>query len=215
MPNKLLKAVNFAAEKHKKQRRKDDGSPYINHPLGVAQILDTIGGIEDEDILIAAILHDTIEDTQTTEKELREIFGDRICDIVIEVTDDKSEPKDIRKMKQVEKADKISREAKLVKMADKLHNLRDHIKGMESGEHFWEIERVQGYFIWSYAIVKKMAEINSGLEKELMEIFSYVLNHIVGQDPVEMVPEMVRMDEKKLGSELEKYYQMMRETGEK
>lgn len=214
MPNKLLEAINFATEKHKEQRRKDDDSPYINHPIGVAHILNTIGGIEDEDILIAAILHDTIEDTKTTQEELREKFGDKICQIVLEVTDDKSESKDVRKMKQVEKADKISYGAKLVKMADKLHNLRDHIKGLESGKQFWDIERIQGYFIWSYAVVKKMKGTNQKLEKQLEDVFSYVFNKD-GKVPVEMVPEIVKMDEKNLEKELEEYYQMMRETGEK
>ena len=81
----LLHAASFAADKHKDQRRKGtDAQPYINHPLNVANILADIGSVEDIDILIAAILHDTIEDTETTEEELKRLFGERVCGFVLE-----------------------------------------------------------------------------------------------------------------------------------
>lgn len=92
-----MKALNFAAEKHKMQRRKDpEATPYINHPIGVAFILVQCG-VEDGNVLISAILHDTVEDTETSFEEIEEIFGLKICSIVKEVTDDKNLSKEERK----------------------------------------------------------------------------------------------------------------------
>src|SRR5262249_38213316 len=98
----IFTALEFAARKHLDQRRKDAGaSRYINHPIAVAHVLCE-AGVDDPEVLSAALLHDTIEDTQTTEAELREIFGDRIASIVLEMTDDKSLKKEERKRLQIE-----------------------------------------------------------------------------------------------------------------
>ena len=87
----ILKAAHFAAQKHRDQRRKDkEVSPYINHQISVAKIISEIGNIEDPKVLAAALLHDTIEDTETTVDELINNFGERVCSLVQEVTDDKS-----------------------------------------------------------------------------------------------------------------------------
>src|SRR5207248_6449319 len=115
----LLKALAFAAHKHRDQRRKDaEASPYINHPIALADVLVNEGGVTDVDVLCAALLHDTVEDTATTQQELTDAFGSRIARIVAEVTDDKDLPKQERKRLQIEHAPHISREAKLVKLAD-------------------------------------------------------------------------------------------------
>ena len=109
----LVGAISFAAEKHRFQRRKDaDSTPYINHPVQVALTLMEIGCEDDLDLLIAAVLHDTIEDTQTTTEEIEEVFGRKVLDIVHEVTDDKSLPKAERKRLQVINAGKKSIQAK-------------------------------------------------------------------------------------------------------
>src|SRR4026207_727024 len=101
----LLKAVQFAAGQHQKQRRKDvNASPYINHPIGVAHLLADIAGVTDIDTLVAAILHDTIEDTETTGAELEEEFGRTVREVVEEVTDDKNLDKADRKRLQIEHA---------------------------------------------------------------------------------------------------------------
>jgi GTP diphosphokinase / guanosine-3',5'-bis(diphosphate) 3'-diphosphatase len=122
----VLRAAAFAADKHRLQRRKDvDASPYINHPLSLADILAREGGVEDAAILAAALLHDTVEDTETTFEELEDCFGPRVAGIVAEETDDKSLPKQERKQLQVAKAHSKSPGAKLVKLADKISNLRD------------------------------------------------------------------------------------------
>ncbi|XP_039981447.1 guanosine-3',5'-bis(diphosphate) 3'-pyrophosphohydrolase MESH1 [Xiphias gladius] len=165
----LLETVNFAAEKHRNQRRKDaDGTPYINHPIGVARILSHEGGVADIEVLQAALLHDTVEDTDTTPAELEAKFGPTVARIVQEVTDDKRLPKQERKRLQVEHAPHCSRQAKLVKLADKLYNLRDLNRCTPVG---WTAERVQEYFVWACEVVKGLKGTNSALEEKLEELF--------------------------------------------
>jgi guanosine-3',5'-bis(diphosphate) 3'-pyrophosphohydrolase len=159
----LFKALAFSAKKHTKQRRKDlDQSPYINHPIALANILSK-RGIVDGNVLCAAILHDTIEDTETTEKELIEEFGKKITSIVLEVTDDKNLEKSVRKQKQIEHAATISHEAKLVKLADKIANLTDILDSPPSD---WSMERKNEYFQWAKAVVNNLRGTHSGLEKD-------------------------------------------------
>ncbi|KAG5270176.1 hypothetical protein AALO_G00189630 [Alosa alosa] len=165
----LLETVNFAADKHRNQRRKDhEETPYINHPIGVARILSHEGGITDIVVLQAALLHDTVEDTDTTIDELESIFGPTVARIVQEVTDDKSLPKQERKRLQVEHAPHCSQQAKLVKLADKLYNLRDLNRCTPKG---WTAERVQEYFEWAVKVVKGLRGTNSALEDLLDQLF--------------------------------------------
>ncbi|KAM9366623.1 guanosine-3',5'-bis(diphosphate) 3'-pyrophosphohydrolase MESH1 isoform 1-T1 [Symphorus nematophorus] len=165
----LLETVNFAAEKHRNQRRKDaEQTPYINHPIGVARILSHEGGVTDIEVLQAALLHDTVEDTDTSPAELEAKFGTIVARIVQEVTDDKSLPKQERKRQQVEHAPHCSRQAKLVKLADKLYNLRDLNRCTPVG---WSAERVQEYFVWASEVVKGLRGTNSALEEKLDELF--------------------------------------------
>jgi guanosine-3',5'-bis(diphosphate) 3'-pyrophosphohydrolase len=122
----VIRAIEFAAQKHRMQRRKDtDASPFINHPIALMHVLCIDGGINDPVVLAAAALHDTIEDTETTAAELREVFGDEIATLVLELTDDKKLPKAERKRLQIEHAHHASRKGALVKLADKICNLRD------------------------------------------------------------------------------------------
>lgn len=157
----LLEAVMFAAERHRNQRRKDaEASPYINHPIALAHLLATVGAVDDLDVLRAAILHDTVEDTETSEAELRERFGDAVAGIVMEVTDDKSLSKQRRKELQVEQAPHKSRRAVLVKLADKICNLRD-IANAPPAE--WTVVRRQEYFDWAKRVVDALPEVSSPL----------------------------------------------------
>lgn len=165
----LVKCADFAAIKHRDQRRKDkEETPYINHPIGVARILAIEGGISDPIILQAALLHDTVEDTETTFEEIEKEFGKSVRDIVAEVTDDKSLPKMERKRLQIKHAPHKSREAKLVKLADKLYNLRDLEKCTPNG---WTETRVQEYFQWASQVVNGLRNTNEKLECELDKIF--------------------------------------------
>jgi GTP diphosphokinase / guanosine-3',5'-bis(diphosphate) 3'-diphosphatase len=161
--NQIISAISFAAGKHSNQRRKDiDASPYINHPIALADILANEAGIEDEKVLVAAILHDTIEDTETTAQELADRFGDDVAAIVLEVTDDKSLPKTERKRLQIEHAPTISRRAKLVKLADKISNLRDVASSPPAD---WSIQRQQEYFDWAKAVIDGVRGIHQTLER--------------------------------------------------
>lgn len=122
----FVKALAFASRKHSQQRRKDvDASPYINHPIALVSILAVEAGINDCDTLCAALLHDTIEDTDTSVEELVETFGAPVASLVQELTDDKRLPKAERKLLQVEHAEHLSSKACSVKLADKIANLRE------------------------------------------------------------------------------------------
>jgi guanosine-3',5'-bis(diphosphate) 3'-pyrophosphohydrolase len=161
-PALILEAAAFAAEKHRNQRRKDKGaSPYINHPIALAALLANDGGISEAPVLAAALLHDTIEDTQTTAQELERHFGARIAQIVLEVSDDKSLPKDERKRLQVQHAPHASREAKLVKLADKICNLRDILA---SPPENWPAARKHAYFDWAAQVVEGVRGTSPPLE---------------------------------------------------
>jgi guanosine-3',5'-bis(diphosphate) 3'-pyrophosphohydrolase len=158
----FIGAMAFAAEKHRNQRRKDaEASPYINHPITLAKILSSEGGIHDGLVLCAAVLHDTIEDTETSYDELAEQFGHEIADVVREVTDDKSLPKAVRKQKQIEHAAHLSRAAKLVKLADKIANLRDVADHPPSE---WPLERRREYFKWAKDVVDGLRGTHARLE---------------------------------------------------
>lgn len=158
----IVKAVAFAADKHRNQRRKDaEALPYINHPIALANVLANEGGVEDVTVLCAAVLHDTIEDTETTSEELQAIFGPKVASVVMEVTDDKSLEKSVRKQRQVEHAPHISTEAKLVKLADKICNLRDIIASPPAD---WSAERKQAYFEWAARVVAGLRGVHAELE---------------------------------------------------
>ncbi len=159
---RLIKAADFAAFKHRRQRRKDaEASPYINHPLALARVLKLEAGVAEMDVLVAAILHDTVEDTETTVEELEREFGHAVAAIVAEVTDDKSLPKPDRKRLQVEHAPHISHQAKLVKLADKICNLRDVLDAPPS---HWPMERRRAYFEWAKAVIDGLRGVHPGLE---------------------------------------------------
>ena len=168
MTDIFIKAVAFAADKHRNQRRKDAAaSPYINHPIALVNVLANEGGITNNDVLCAAMLHDTIEDTETTEAELRLAFGDKITAIVLEVTDDKSLDKATRKQQQIEHAPHISIEAKMVKLADKICNLRDILATPPAG---WPLERKLAYFEWANDVVAGLRGTNIKLERVFDEL---------------------------------------------
>jgi len=159
----LLHALSFAAYKHRDQRRKDrEASPYINHPIAVASIIANIGGVDDLVTLVSAILHDTIEDTETTGAELEREFGPAVRKVVEEVTDDKALPKAERKRLQIEHARHISSRARLVKLGDKICNIRDV---SEAPPAHWSIERRREYLDWTEQVVAGCRGTNQALEQ--------------------------------------------------
>lgn len=158
----LLRALDFAAHKHRDQRRKDkDASPYINHPIGLANILCNEGQVTDVAVICAALLHDTIEDTDTSPGEIEAAFGPAIRQMVLEVTDDKSLPKAERKRLQIEHTSHISDAAKLVKLADKISNLRDVADNPPAD---WSLQRRQEYFDWARSVIDRLRGVHPVLE---------------------------------------------------
>ena len=163
---RIVAAAHFAAFKHREQRRKGvkgkRPSPYINHPLALADVLANEAGVGDAEVLMAAILHDTIEDTKTTRAELERHFGARVASIVAEVTDEKGQSKRLRKHLQIVHAPHLSDGAKLVKLADKICNLRDIVARPPD----WPLERKQEYFDWAKRVVDGLRGVHLALEAE-------------------------------------------------
>jgi guanosine-3',5'-bis(diphosphate) 3'-pyrophosphohydrolase len=150
----FIRALEFASRKHSTQRRKDaDASPYINHPITLVSILAVEAKITDPDALCSALLHDTIEDTATTREELVREFGEAIAGIVSEVTDDKRLEKQDRKRLQIEHAHALTPAAGLVKLADKIANLRDVA---DCPPPNWDLQRRREYFDWAKAVVDEI-----------------------------------------------------------
>eukprot|EP01105_Mastigella_eilhardi_P012214 TRINITY_DN2802_c0_g1_i1.p1 TRINITY_DN2802_c0_g1~~TRINITY_DN2802_c0_g1_i1.p1 ORF type:complete len:550 (-),score=182.50 TRINITY_DN2802_c0_g1_i1:91-1740(-) len=162
----FAKAATFAACKHAQQRRKGGSNePFVNHPLGVATIL-TEAGVTDSAVLQAALLHDTVEDTNTKPLELECCFGPKVASIVQEVSDDKALPKAERKKQQVAHAANVSQEAKLVKLADKIHNLESLLISSP-----WDVARTEGYFIWAYFVCQGLFGLNNLLDARVKTVF--------------------------------------------
>lgn len=161
----ILQAAHFSADKHRDQRRKGyRNTPYINHPLEVAERLQRIGGIEDAEILAAAILHDTIEDTQTSQGELARLFGRRIAGLVTELTVEKegfhwTE----RKRGEIEVSRRLSRDAKLVKLSDKTSNVGDTVENPPSE---WTLQRRRDYLEFARLIADGCQGVNGALDDE-------------------------------------------------
>ena len=165
---RLLKAVAFSANRHRDQRRKGaDASPYINHPIDVADILTNVGGVKDLAILMAAILHDTIEDTRTSPEELEATFGREVRLLVEEVSDDKSLPRESRKRLQIEHAPLLSVAAKLIKLADKISNVRDVTQNPPTG---WPLERRRDYLDWAERVVAGCRGLNEFLDRHFDQV---------------------------------------------
>ncbi len=159
----VLRALHFAAHKHRDQRRKDpEASPYLNHVIDVAETLARVGGIDEALMLQAAILHDTIEDTETSAAEIERVFGREVQSLVTEMTDDRRLPKKERKRLQIEHAPHLSPRAKQIKLADKICNIRDVI---HSPPENWPLERRLEYLDWSEQVVAGCRGCNPALEQ--------------------------------------------------
>jgi GTP diphosphokinase / guanosine-3',5'-bis(diphosphate) 3'-diphosphatase len=158
----ILKALRFSAKKHRNQRRKDkEGTPYINHPIYVAETLWRVGNVRDGITITAAILHDTIEDTNATPEEIESLFGHEVISLVQEVSDDKRLPKEVRKRLQIETAPHKSIRAKEIKLADKICNVYDIGNSPPSG---WPMQRRIEYLDWTERVVAGLRGTNKSLE---------------------------------------------------
>lgn len=163
-----IAALAFAADRHRDQRRKGrTREPYINHPIRVAQLLWEVGGVRDTVTLIAALLHDVLEDTATTPEEVEVRFGREVLVLVQEVTDDKSLPKADRKRLQIEHAPHLSPRAKVIKLADKIHNVQDLSLNPPAS---WSPKRLSNYIDWADQVVAGLRSVNPALEVAYDEV---------------------------------------------
>lgn len=163
----LFRALRYAADHHRDGRRKGvDASPYINHPIAVASELVNVS-VEDPEVLAAALLHDTVEDTCATPEDLEREFGPRVRDLVEAVTDDKSLPSRERKRLQVEHAPGLEPDAKLIKIADKICNVFDVGHSPAEG---WSLERRREYVDWTERVVTGCRGVNPALEARYDEV---------------------------------------------
>ena len=168
--SQLMLATEYAAQQHRDQRRKGgDDRPYINHPIEVAALLADIGNVTDVNILCAAVLHDTVEDTPTTLDELNTLFGPTVTAFVAEVSDDRSLSRAERKRLQVLHASKLSHGAKLIKLADKLCNVRDMIQQPPVN---WSRDRRMAYIDWAVEVVQEIRGVHAPLEAHFDAVVS-------------------------------------------
>jgi (p)ppGpp synthase/HD superfamily hydrolase len=169
---RILAAARFAAEKHAQQKRKGAmGEPYFNHLVEVAELIASSSDELDVELVMAALLHDTVEDTGVTFAELEERFGGDVASLVAEVTDDKSLPKETRKELQVRNAHKKSERAQMLKLADKISNLRSIVASPPIG---WSLERKQQYFEWARQVVSGLTAPNSVLKEEFDKTYAMI-----------------------------------------
>jgi guanosine-3',5'-bis(diphosphate) 3'-pyrophosphohydrolase len=179
----ILKAFKFAASKHRHQRRKDEeASPYINHLIAVAETLWVVGKIREAATMAAGILHDVIEDTDTSPEELEREFGPEICGIVSELTDDKELPKLVRKRLQIEHAAYLSTPARYVKIADKISNLDDMIHSPPAG---WSLARREEYVLWAGKVIDGVRGCNQALERCFDRLFAEAMEAIEKEKGIE------------------------------
>ena len=169
----VLQAVLFASIKHSQQRRKDKAqTPYINHPIEVANLLVEVGKVEDANVVVAALLHDTLEDTATTPTEIENCFGSKVLEIVQQVTDDKSLPKLERKRLQIVHVPSLCTEAKLIKLADKICNVKSVL---DDPPYFWENHQRRDYLIWAKNVVQGLRGTNLPLEQMFDQLYDRLL----------------------------------------
>ena len=167
---RILAAAKFAAEKHAAQKRKGAAAePYVNHLIEVAQLIASSSEQLDANLVMAGFLHDTIEDTGTTAEELEQAFGSDIAALVVELTDDKSLPKEVRKELQVEEAPHKSVRAQVIKLADKISNLRSLLTSPPSN---WNMQRKREYFAWAQRVVNALSAPNPILKAEFDRTFA-------------------------------------------
>jgi len=154
-----------------RSRKGEAGEPYINHLIEVAELIVSSSEVLDTNLVIAGFLHDIVEDTAVTPQELEQRFGSDVTSLVMEVTDDKSLPREMRKAKQVENAHKQSPRAQTLKLADKISNLRALLSSPPAN---WSAQRKLEYFEWAHAVVSRLATPNATLKAEFDRTYARI-----------------------------------------
>jgi GTP diphosphokinase / guanosine-3',5'-bis(diphosphate) 3'-diphosphatase len=166
----ILRAAHFAADRHREQRRKGvKAEPYVNHLLEVAELVANALAEPDPNLVMAALLHDTVEDVEVTKEELIETFSEDVANLVMEVTDDKSLPKKERKRLQVANAPHKSVRAQVIKLADKISNLRAILASPPTD---WSVERQREYFEWARQVVDALSAPSPSLKAEFERVYA-------------------------------------------
>lgn len=172
----VLDALSYAVKAHGCQRRKGGaGEPYIAHLIETARLLQQVGGITDTTVIVAAILHDTVEDTRITLSNLRDHFGERVTGIVGEVTDDTNLSKHERRIQQVEHASALSHEARLIKLADKLSNIGSILDSPPIG---WSVSERLAYVNWGKDVIDRIRGTNDALEAAFDELYTRAIGEL-------------------------------------
>jgi hypothetical protein len=165
---RILDSLTFAAKCHQHQTRKNaKKTPYITHPLTVAEKILTLGKVYDADVIIAALLLDTIDDTHATFQDVRNRFGDKVEGYVRELTQDKSLSTVKRKKLQIIQASSKSKGAATIKLSEKLYNLNNLLQDPPSD---WTRERIDQYFQWAQSVVDNLPEANKPLKDEVHRV---------------------------------------------
>ena len=158
----ITRALHFAAERHSNHRRKGQAQePYVNHLAEVSELVADATEGKDVNLIAAALLHDTIEDTETSSDELVATFNNDIAQLLADVTDDKSLPKQDRKYLQVVNSRAQNMRVKLLKLADKTSNLRSLAN---SPPENWNTEQKQAYIDWAIKVAAGLKGVNPWLE---------------------------------------------------
>ncbi|MFM2136035.1 MAG: hypothetical protein RL021_1435 [Bacteroidota bacterium] len=174
---RLLEAVGFAADKHRFQRRKDEhATPFINHPIKVACRL-TAAGESDVILLMAALLHDTIEDTETTAEELAMKFGREVADLVLELTNDKHLSREEQRQQQLLRARHRSERARKIKLADKICNVYDIL---HHPPHGWSQAQKTEYILHAGQLVDLIRGTHPVLEHAFDELYRQATERLQG-----------------------------------
>lgn len=164
---RILAAARFASERHANQRRKGrTAEPYVNHLLEVAELLARTAGRLDTNLIVAALLHDSIEDVGVSRAEIAELFGEDVAALVAEVTDDKSLPKEVRKTLQVAQAPEKSARAQALSAADKISNVRSVVA---SPPKDWDFARRVAYVRWAADVVAHYPALDRRLAAEFQQ----------------------------------------------
>jgi guanosine-3',5'-bis(diphosphate) 3'-pyrophosphohydrolase len=165
----FVRALAFAADAHRSQRRKDGDTPYINHPIALVRVLVETGALSDPVLLTAAVLHDVVEDCDVSLADVAQRFGPEVAAVVAEVTDDKALAKQARKEAQVAHAPHMSARAKHLKLADKICNLTDILENPPAG---WPAQRKADYFDWAARVVAGLRGTHPGLEARFDALYA-------------------------------------------
>ncbi|HEC60508.1 hypothetical protein LCGC14_0950780 [marine sediment metagenome] len=170
--SQLIEAFLFAAQAHKEQRRKGNGgAPYINHLIEVVSLLSSTAKVDDTDILIAAALHDILEDTPITVTEITKRYGSNVLSYVQAVSDDKALTLIERRAKQLKSMNESSDPIKYIKLAD-------HCSNIASLPPTWDKQRLKEYIGWSQSVAEKCFDVSEPLAVEYRKRYLVALRHI-------------------------------------